>query len=473
MRIELKNFGIIKNFSFDTKNDFTIIFGKNNTGKSYAISVVYLIIKNILLLDESLLFRFVFNLSSDAKKIKNSITNKKSISIKKDIEEIIKNILSEILVTNISESFKSTFDSIENLQNKLVEDELVINIYSDLIDFELKIYEKRLYISTLSINIEDKELRSFISTIVTKEQNNKILKYSSDSEDFLLDTFESFILDTIFSISYDVREEINSIYYLPASRSGLYQALSSFGQIIAELSKSRNFITKKIELPTISEPLSDYFLELSNIKVREKEIQNRVTQIANQIENSILNGKIEFDNESKKIMFRPNGTDLKLDLSYTSSMVSEVSPIVSYLRYIINYADENNSLPRLLILRRKKEFKNTKSLIIIEEPEAHLHPDIQIALLKEFTELAKEDIKFIITTHSNYMFNKFNNLVLSKDIDINRASSLLFKESKEGSNVIQLELDELGIEDENFIYTAEKLYNEKMSLINQLNQEHN
>jgi len=71
------------------------------------------------------------------------------------------------------------------------------------------------------------------------------------------------------------------------------------------------------------------------------------------------------------------------------------------------------------------------------------------------------------------MFNKFNNLVLSKDIDINRASSLLFKESKEGSNVIQLELDELGIEDENFIYTAEKLYNEKMNLINQLNQEHN
>lgn len=471
MRIELKNFGIVKNFNFDTKNDFSIIFGKNNTGKSYAISVVYLIIKNLLLLEESLIFRFVFpdsNSDEYIKKFKTSLENKKSISIKKEIEEIIVKVLSEILVTNISESFKSTFDSIENLQNKLVDEELTISIYSELINFELKINEKRLYISTLSINRKDVELRSSLRKMSTKDQNNKIIIYTSNNQDFLSDTLENFILDSTFSISYDVKEEINSIYYLPASRSGLYQALSAFGQIIAELSKSRKFTTKKVELPSISEPLSDYFLELSTIKLRKKEIQNRVTEIANQIENNILNGKIEFDKQTKKIMFRPNGTDLKLDLSYTSSMVSELSPIVSYLRYVINYADEANRLPSFL---KRKKFENAKPLIIIEEPEAHLHPDIQVALLKEFTELAKENIKFIVTTHSNYMFNKFNNLVLSKDINIDKASSLLFKESRKGSNVIQLELDEFGIEDENFIYTAEKLYNEKMDLINQLNKE--
>jgi len=473
MKIELKNFGIIKNFKFDTKNDFSIIFGKNNTGKSYAISVIYLIIKNLLLLEESIIFRLVFpDLNSDKyiNKFNTLLENKKYISIKKEIEEIIKNVLSEILITNIAESFKSTFDSIDNLQNKLTKEELLITINSDLINFTLKIHEKKLFISSLEINRKDIELRRSQRKMTTKEQNNKIIIYTSNSQDFLSETLENFILESTFSISYDVKEEINSIYYLPASRSGLYQALSAFGQIIAELSKSRKFTTKKVELPSISEPLSDYFLELSTIKLRKKEIQNRVTDIANQIEENILHGKIEFDKQTKKIMFKPNGTDLKLDLSYTSSMVSEISPIISYLRYVINYADEANRLPSFL---RRKKFENAKPLIIIEEPEAHLHPDIQIALLKEFVELSKEDVKFIVTTHSNYMFNKFNNLVLSKDINIEKTSSLLFKESKEGSSVIKLELDEFGIEDENFIYTSESLYNEKMELIQQLNQKNN
>jgi len=38
MNIQLNNFGPIKEFNFDLSKDLTIIFGKNNIGKSYAIS---------------------------------------------------------------------------------------------------------------------------------------------------------------------------------------------------------------------------------------------------------------------------------------------------------------------------------------------------------------------------------------------------------------------------------------------------
>ena len=47
MIIELQNFGPIKSFKFDTSKDMHAIFGKNNIGKSYAISAVYLILKGL------------------------------------------------------------------------------------------------------------------------------------------------------------------------------------------------------------------------------------------------------------------------------------------------------------------------------------------------------------------------------------------------------------------------------------------
>ena len=469
MVIELENFGIVKHFVYNTDDDFSIIFGKNNTGKSYAISAVYLIIKNFISLEEPYLLRYFLQDLEITEQINNfqtKLKTSKCISVKKDIEEIVLELISKVFLTEIQESFKSTFDSIENLQNKLTTKELKINISSNLINFTIMRKEKKLYISTLKINRKEIELKKVNRNLTTKIHNDKVTIYSPKNDEDLVENIIGYIMDASTQITFDLKEKIKSIYYLPASRSGLYQALSAFGQIIAELSKSRKFTTKKVELPSISEPLSDYFLELSNIKVRKKEIENNISDVATEIENTILNGKIEFDKTTKKIMFKPKDTNLKLDLSYTSSMVSEISPIVSYLRYVINYSDEHNVFPAYM---RKKKFENAKPLIIIEEPEAHLHPDIQIKLLKQFSELAKEDIKFIVTTHSNYLFNKFNNLVLAKDINIDKASAYLFTVDKKGSEVVDMELDEFGIDDENFIYSSEDLYNEKMELIKNLN----
>jgi predicted ATPase len=48
MLIKIRNFGPIKEFDFDLDKDLIAIFGKNNIGKSYAISASYLLIKNLL-----------------------------------------------------------------------------------------------------------------------------------------------------------------------------------------------------------------------------------------------------------------------------------------------------------------------------------------------------------------------------------------------------------------------------------------
>ena len=48
--------------------------------------------------------------------------------------------------------------------------------------------------------------------------------------------------------------------------------MGAFSSIVAELSKNKAMLTRKIELPGISEPISDYFLMLSNIRGKENAV---------------------------------------------------------------------------------------------------------------------------------------------------------------------------------------------------------
>ncbi len=294
---------------------------------------------------------------------------------------------------------------------------------------------------------------------------------TDDGEKEFLHAYSLFIADFYYDLLKTINSSIADIHYLPASRSGLYQALSAFGQIVAELSKSRAFLTKKIELPNISEPLSDYFLKLTEIKVNKRAFEEKpVNKIAEQIETDILKGQVEFDPKTKKIFFMPQGTNLRLDLSATSSMVSELSPIVSFLRYVITATP---TFGRHFIRKKSGKIDRDelpKHLMMIEEPEAHLHPEIQLKMTEIFSRLVDAGVKIAITTHSNYIFNKINNLILDKKFAIGNMSSKVFKTTEKGSEGIELSADELGVEDENFIDVSEQLYNEKVELIEKMNQ---
>jgi len=145
-----------------------------------------------------------------------------------------------------------------------------------------------------------------------------------------------------------------------------------------------------------------------------------------------------------------------LDMFQVSSMAAEISPLVLFLKYII--APSHNK-------------KESKSLLFIEEPEAHLHPEIQVKLMEIFAKLVKHNIKIIITSHSNYIFNKMNNLILEKKLDVSNMSAIILEQSEQGSISRVLPTDYLGVEDENFIGVTEQLFNEKIELINDMNKD--
>jgi len=365
MIIKIKNFGPIKEFEIDLSKDFSIIYGKNNIGKSYAVSIIYLILKKII--EEKRLF----------------------------VNELLK-------------SFITTFG--DNILNK------------------------------------------------SSNQTSEIYIKNYNYEIFLHKTDEKFIIS-----QFNILEEngiLNlfpcDVYYFPASRMGIYQGLSSFSSIFAELSKNRGSIKKSFEIPSFPEPVSDYFLALSSIRKGVTAPDNPIVLLAQEIEQTILGGEVIFDDDTKKMIYKPYHTDLYLDMFQVSSMAAEISPLVLFLKYII--APSHNK-------------KESKSLLFIEEPEAHLHPEIQVKLMEIFAKLIKHNIKIIITSHSNYIFNKMNNLILEKKLDVSNMSAIILEQSEQGSISRVLPTDYLGVEDENFIGVTEQLFNEKIELINDMNKD--
>ncbi|KQF21293.1 hypothetical protein APC04_04515 [Acinetobacter baumannii] len=134
-------------------------------------------------------------------------------------------------------------------------------------------------------------------------------------------------------------------------------------------------------------------------------------------------------------------------------MVSEIGPIVAYLKHIIPASE-------------KKDNTKSKQVIFIEEPEAHLHPEVQSKLMEIFVELVNLcNVKIILTSHSNFILNKLNNLILSNKLDYCKVTGYQFIANNEQGTIAQkLNIDEFGIDDTNFVDIASELYEEKLEL---------
>ena len=121
--------------------------------------------------------------------------------------------------------------------------------------------------------------------------------------------------------------------------------------------------------------------------------------MARLLEESLMKGSVgvgrsEIDYPS--FVYRPNGWRRDLPLMHSSSMVSELAPIVLYLRHIVRPGDT----------------------LIIEEPEAHLHPTAQVELTRLLAGVAKAGIRVIITTHSEWVLWELANLVRMSELPL-------------------------------------------------------
>ena len=146
----------------------------------------------------------------------------------------------------------------------------------------------------------------------------------------------------------------------------------------------------------------------------------------------------------------------KFPLSRTSSMLSELAPVLLVLKGRIDMGDH----------------------ITIDEPEAHLHPSIQRVIASFVTKLVTGGIQILITTHSDFFIGQINNAIrsgkLSKSAervyeDSTKVCALQFTRDERSCIGRPLDIDPVGgIDESTFTEVMSDLYDESADLIDKL-----
>lgn len=223
----------------------------------------------------------------------------------------------------------------------------------------------------------------------------------------------------------------STAYYLPADRTGL---MHTYRMVVSALLGSAAVagIRPTTTTPILSGILADFLnnlIQIGGVSSKQKRPEN---DLGERIEDQVLGGSIGINTTDAgypSFYYKPRNWDRELPLMSSSSMISELAPVVLYLRYIVRPGD----------------------VLIIEEPESHLHPERQADFACEIARIVHAGVRVIITTHSDLILEQIGNLIRLSELpeedqadiiktrstlDQNQVGTWLFSSSDTGSDSV-------------------------------------
>lgn len=477
LRLKIKDFGPISFGEIEIK-PLTIFIGPNNSGKSYASMLIHSIFesftsnfpKRLLLSLKRYFYHELIEYSYDAHinelmSIINEHKGKNEFQIPKHfIKNIYNGILKEIfekrLSNEIVRSYACPLKELVRINKKNFEFEIVYDSFKIPLIFdnnEIKIKEY----PNSEIKITIKLFDTKRPVIEIKENLNEIQIELSRLFEKKRNKFIYYeIMRAIFEVCVKhIIKKITTIsYYLPAARSGIIQGHRALAASIVR--KAPYVGIEKFEIPKFSGVVSDFISSLLELPDEKSSFY----ELAVNFEKELIKGEILVrtidEYREPEIKYKFNGAEIPLHR--TSSTVSELAPLFLYLKY---YLERDN-------------------ILIIEEPEAHLHPQNQLILAKYLVRMIRKGLHIVITTHSDFLLEQINNLILLSRIegkrrkekynydeedylDYNEVSAYLFEYDNitKGHKIIRVEItrDE-GISEEEFLKVNETLYEESLKI---------
>lgn len=208
-------------------------------------------------------------------------------------------------------------------------------------------------------------------------------------------------------------------HYLPADRTGVMHAHNVVVSALIERAAMTG-LRPAAQMPMLSGVLADFLEQLIQIDSRQRRSSKSSVLHAERIEQAILQGAVQMEPDETgsypRFSYRPEGWRDNLPLMNASSMVSELAPVVLFLRHLVRSGD----------------------LLIIEEPESHLHPAMQVEFTRQIANLVRSGIRVLVTTHSEWVLEELSNIVLASTVPKARKSDA-------GGNGIALKEGQVGV----------------------------
>ncbi|WP_083477206.1 ATP-dependent nuclease [Lacinutrix algicola] len=398
-KIQVQNFRLLDDINCSLENDITLIVGKNNTGKTSFFEAIKLA--------TSTDGKFIFEDFSQSTYATFKAVHSKYLESKKHgITEEYKKTLEKQLIVDIPK-IKISFEIEYNKENN----ESLVELSEFITDLEDARND-----AVISISFEPKNtLKVFQSFENREDKAIKLIEYlhknitllyqtvcyaidkESDYTRIIEDSFKTKIQKVVLF------ESIEAMRILDDTKGDSNNALSlGFSNYYNQRDKNnKDVIDLENALTSVSKDL-----KIKYNKVLEG-IQSKLKQFGAHTEIKIPEIEIDSKFDSEKV--------LKNNIQYLYKQ-NEVNLPESY-----NGLGYSNLIYMILELASFIEkFKNSKEeklsnflVVLIEEPEAHMHPQMQQVFISQVLEVVKEakkdtalQIQVIITTHSSHILSE-------------------------------------------------------------------
>ncbi|MEO8172265.1 MAG: AAA family ATPase [Sediminibacterium sp.] len=419
MEFRFSNLGIVKKATIEL-NGITIITGLNDTGKSFISKGIYSIIKSInesdanIGLKRAALIAGLFNQINFSHRQLVPFTQEK---LAKFNSNLIQAKINELLV-NKTGSRAEIIDLISEYVDRVTTDMKSHSISEKTIEIRIRAIQQ--IKDQISLNISELSNAEIFETyfneeIIQKMFQGQINNVNDENSSTTIKLSDGATELLNFSVDKN-KTKINSDY---APISTIFRDATIIETpIIANLERYITYTLAYVTQGQLAVQLPNHYVDLAKkINASSSNPANLFEEVLTNIRR-IIGGEVKFLPDQGGVVFiKANGSVIKVN----------------------NMATGIKSFGLLQILLTSGVI-NPASLLIIDEPEVHLHPKWEIEYAKLLVLLSKAGVQIIISSHSPYFIQ-----AISKTADSEKVPTIFYfgttSEDEKSSNFTNVTSD--------------------------------